>query len=195
MGQTAKNSLKVPYSWIKKRTKMFCKNREKLKWNIKSIYLLFNFRSDSSSCRGTSDGSLDSQTSSHDVCADDDSSSSLLPTLTSAMTSSTTAKIDSTHNSSVGSFTQDLVSETSTMSDGENSVATAVEGRIDEDYVSDDDADADHHKDWKKMKKSDEIGREKETGGVLPRLEKSPVQNLLFLYHCIFSIILYKIRF
>jgi hypothetical protein len=74
-----------------------------------------------------------------------------LPTSTSLATT----KIDSNHNSSVGSFNQDLVSETSTMSDGENSVATAVAGRIDEDYVSDANDDDDvvdddrlhHHKD------------------------------------------------
>lgn len=87
---------------------------------------MFTFRSDSSSCRGTSDGSLDSQTSSH---VDDTASVS------------TSAKMDSNHNSSLGSFNQDLASETSTMSDGENSVATAVEGRGVEDYASDDNVD------------------------------------------------------
>ena len=36
--------------------------------------------------------------------------------------------MDSNHNSSLASFNQDLVSETSTMSDGENSIVTAVDG-------------------------------------------------------------------
>jgi hypothetical protein len=43
--------------------------------------------------------------------------------------------MDSNHNSSLASFNQDLVSETSTMSDGENSIVTAVEGN-DLDYIS-----------------------------------------------------------
>ena len=49
--------------------------------------------------------------------------------------------MDSNHNSSVGSFNQDVASEASTMSDGENSVATAVEGRA-VDFGSDDNDDS-----------------------------------------------------
>ena len=49
--------------------------------------------------------------------------------------------MDSNHNSSVGSFSQEVASEASTMSDGENSVATAVEGRV-VDFGSDDNDDS-----------------------------------------------------
>ena len=60
-------------------------------------------------------------------------------------TTTTDTKIDSNHNSSIGSFNQDLVSETSTMSDGENSVATAVEGSQSHDYIIDDNEEDHHH--------------------------------------------------
>lgn len=74
-------------------------------------------RSDSSSCQGTSDGSIDSHPSSKEVCYSAEDGN---------ISPQQTPKMDSNHNSSIGSFDQDLASEASTMSDSKNSLDTVI---------------------------------------------------------------------